>query len=123
MNITPQELVSSTLQPNLAPEGAEEEVMEAAAPAMGSGNGLKHSSGMLSLFVAACGNAVSVTEVENPLLHNSEPVEIVGAIGEGSEAGFLGLGLGILRGSKSPRQGHMPQAGCLEFPVSFRLLM
>ncbi|CAE7656161.1 PFK5, partial [Symbiodinium pilosum] len=89
--ISKPELVSSTLQPNLAPEGAEEEVMEAAAPAMGSGNGLKHRSGMLSLFVAACGNAVSVTEVENPLLHNSEPVEIVGAIGEGSEVRRLEL--------------------------------
>ena len=105
MSITPQELVSSTLQPNLAPEGAEEEVMEAAAPAMGSGNGLKHRSGMLSLFVAACGNAVSVTEVENPLLHNSEPVEIVGAIGEGSEAGFWGLGLECFEVLSLPGRG------------------
>ncbi|CAE7573144.1 PFK5, partial [Symbiodinium necroappetens] len=56
-----QELVSSTLQPNLAPEGAEEGVDQAPIPA------------------------------ENPLLHDSEPVELVGAIGEGCEVRRLEL--------------------------------
>ena len=76
-----QELVSSTLQPNLAPEGAEEGVDQAPIPARAPTRVER------SRPASADGCEHAGTKAENPLLHDSEPVELVGAIGEGCEAG------------------------------------
>ena len=103
-----QELVSSTLQPNLAPDGEDEEVEHAPAPA---GLSMGKSRGNGREIVWGC--KAALTKVENPLLHDSEPVELLSAMGEGCEAPksaaslFLHLTLSRFASSHSTSSMHL----------------